>query len=68
MLANNNQAIIRRLAQNSLRTNRRTTVILLLTIGVATLLVFGVFTVGSTYLSLSRLQDTRLYGADTTSH
>lgn len=64
MLANNNQAILRRLAQNSLRTNRRTTVILLLTIVVATLLVFGVFTVGSTYLSLSRLQDTRLYGAD----
>lgn len=64
MLANNNRAIIVRLAKNQRRANRRGVAILLITIALATLLVFSVFTTGISYLQLGRLQDARLYGAD----
>lgn len=64
MLANNNRAIIARLAKNQRRANRRSVAILFTTIALATLLVFSVFTTGISYLQLGRLQDARLYGAD----
>lgn len=64
MLANNNRAIIARLAKNQRHANRRGVAILFITITLATLLVFSVFTTGISYLQLGRLQDARLYGAD----
>lgn len=64
MLANNNHQIIRRLARNNLRSEWRRTLILFVAIILATVLLFGVLTMGSTYLQLSRLQDTRAYGAE----
>lgn len=64
MLANNNRAILRRLARNELRREWKRTAVLFMAIVVATVLLFGVFTTGLSYLSLSRLQDTRLYGGE----
>ena len=64
MLANNNRALLRRLAWNGLRRDWKRTLVLFLAIVVATVLLFGVFTTGSSYLRLSRLQDTRIYGGE----
>lgn len=64
MLANNNRAILRRLARNELRREWKRAVVLFMAIVVATVLLFGVLTTGVSYLSLARLQDTRLYGGE----
>ena len=64
MLANNNRAILRRLALGELRSEWKRTLVLFVAIVLATVLLFGVFTTGLSYLSLSRLQDTRLYGGE----
>ena len=64
MLANNNRAILRRLARNELRREWKRTAVLFMAIVVATVLLFGVLTTGVSYLSLARLQDTRLYGGE----
>ena len=64
MLANNNKAIINKLAQNTVRTNKKQFLILFFTVALSAFLIFGVFTVGITYLDLSRLQNTRLFGAE----
>lgn len=64
MLANNNRRIIRRLARNNLRSEWRRTLLLFVAIVLATVLLFGVLTMGSTYLQLSRLQDTRVNGGE----
>lgn len=64
MLANNNRALLRRLAWNGLRRDWKRTLVLFLAIVVATVLLFGVFTTGLSYLRLARLQDTRLYGGE----
>ena len=63
MLANNNKAIITKLAGNNIRTNKTQYVILFLTIFLSAFMLFGVFTIGMTYLDSSRLQNTRLNGA-----
>ena len=64
MLANNNRAILRRLALGELRSEWKRTLVLFVAIVLATVLLIGVFTTGLSYLSLSRLQDTRLYGGE----
>lgn len=64
MLANNNRAVLRRLVRNSLRREWKQTGILFVAITLAALLLFSVFTTGLSYLSLARLQDTRLYGGE----
>lgn len=64
MLANNNKAIIKKLAKNSIRTNKKQYGILLFTIMLSAFLLFGVFTTGVAYLGASRLQNTRLNGAE----
>ena len=64
MLANNNKAIITKLAGNNIRTNKTQYVILFLTIFLSAFMLFGVFTIGMTYLDSSRLQNTRLNGAE----
>lgn len=64
MLANNNKLIINRLAKNTVRTNKRQFSILFITIMLSTFMLFSIFTIGLTYLNLSRLQNTRLYGSE----
>lgn len=64
MLTNNNKAIINKLAKNSVKTNKKQYVILFFTILLSSFMLFGVFTVGMTYLDASRLQNTRLNGAE----
>ena len=64
MLANNNKAIINKLAKNSVKTNKKQYGILFLTIILSAFMLFCVFTIGMTYLDSSRLQNTRLNGAE----
>lgn len=64
MLANNNRPVINKLAKNTIRTNRRQFLILFITIMLSAFMLFSVFTIGLTYLDLSRLQNTRLYGSE----
>ena len=64
MLANNNKAIINKLAKNSVKTNKKQYGILFLTILLSTFMLFCVFTIGMSYLDASRLQNTRLNGAE----
>lgn len=64
MLANNNQAVIARLARNSVKTNRKQYGILFFTILLSAFMLFCVFTIGTAYLEASRLQNTRLNGAE----
>ena len=60
MLANNNEAIINKLAKNSVKTNKKQYAILFFTIILSAFMLFCVFTIGMTYLNSSRLQNTRL--------
>lgn len=64
MLANNNKAIINKLAKNSVKTNKKQYTILFFTIILSAFMLFCVFTIGMTYLDSSRLQNTRLNGAE----
>lgn len=64
MLANNNKAIINKLAKNTIQTNKRKFGTLFFTVALSAFMLFSVFTIGITYLDLSRLQNTRLYGAE----
>lgn len=64
MLANNNKRIIRRLADRSLKRNRRRTVILFLSVLLSVFMIFSVFTVGITYFKAQKIQNIRLDGAD----
>ena len=64
MLANNNKAIINKLAKNTVKTNKKQFMILFFTVALSAFMIFGVFTIGITYLDLSRLQNTRLFGAE----
>lgn len=64
MLANNNEAIINKLAKNSVKTNKKQYAILFFTIILSAFMLFCVFTIGMTYLNSSRLQNTRLNGAE----
>ncbi len=63
MLANNNQKLIIKLAKNSIKSNKKQYRILFFTIVLSAIMLFSVFTIGITYLDSSRLQDTRLNGA-----
>lgn len=64
MLANNNKAIINKLAKNSVKTNKKQYAILFFTIILSAFMLFCVFTIGMAYLDSSRLQNTRLNGAE----
>ena len=64
MLGNNNKKILNKLAKNTLRRNKKQMSILFLTICLSAFMLFSVFTLGITYLDLSRQQDTRLNGAE----
>ena len=64
MLANNNKMIINKLAKNSVKSNKKQYGILFFTIVLSAFMLFCVFTIGWTYLDSSRLQNTRLNGAE----
>lgn len=64
MLRNNNKKILDKLAKYTLRRNKKQMGILFLTICLSAFMLFSVFTLGITYLDLSRQQDTRLNGAE----
>lgn len=64
MLRNNNREIIGKLAKNSMRTNRKQYGILFFTILLSAFMLLSVFTIGISYLASSRLQNTRLNGAE----
>ena len=64
MLSNDNKAIINKLAKNSVKSNKKKYGILFFTIVLSAFMLFCVFTIGLTYLDSSRLQNTRLYGAE----
>ena len=49
MLKNNNQAVVKRLAKNNLKSNRRRSLSMVLAIMLSSFLLFSVFTVGATY-------------------
>ena len=64
MLKNNNQAVVKRLAKNNLKSNRRRSFSMVLAIMLSSFLLFSVFTVGATYLKMQRQQNIRLNGAE----
>ena len=64
MLANNNQRVIRRMAIQSLKSNKRRSLIMFLAILLSAFMLFSVFTVGITYFKMQRVQNIRLNGAE----
>ena len=64
MLKNSNQAVVKRLAKNNLKSNRRRSFSMVLAIMLSSFLLFSVFTVGATYLKMQRQQNIRLNGAE----
>ena len=64
MRAKTHSAAIGKLAKNTLRSNKKQFSILFFTILLSTCMLFCVFTLGMTWLDLSRLQNTRLFGAE----
>lgn len=64
MLENNNQAVITRMAKRSLKSNRRRSIIMILSIALSAFMLFSVLTVGVTYFKMQRLQNVRMNGAD----
>lgn len=64
MLKNNNQAVVKRLVKNNLKSNRRRSLSMVLAIMLSSFLLFSVFTVGATYLKMQRQQNIRLNGAE----
>ena len=63
MLKNNNSMIIDTLAKKTIKNNKKSFSVLFFTIALSALMLFCVITIGITYLDLSRLQNTRLNGA-----
>ena len=64
MLKNPNQKVIKRMARNALKVNRRKTITLLLAILLSSFLVFTIFTVGDSYFRLQKIQNIRMSGAE----
>ena len=63
MLKNPNQKVIKRMAWNTLKTNRRKTITLFLAVLFSSFLVFTIFTVGDSYFRLQKIQNIRMSGA-----
>ena len=64
MLKNPNQKVIKRMAGNALKVNRRKTITLFLAVLLSSFLVFTIFTVGDSYFRLQKIQNIRMSGAD----
>ena len=63
MLKNPNQKVIRRMAVNTLKINRRRTVTLFLAVLLSSFMIFTIFTVGESYFRLQKIQNMRMSGA-----
>ena len=64
MLKNPNQKVIKRMAWNALKVNRRKTITLFLAVLLSSFLVFTIFTVGDSYFRLQKIQNIRMSGAE----
>ena len=64
MLKNPNQKVIKRMAGNALKVNRRKTITLFLAVLLSSFLVFTMFTVGDSYFRLQKIQNIRMSGAE----
>lgn len=64
MLRNNNQAVIAKMAKNSLKSNKQRNGILILAIILAVFMLFTVLTTGETYFRMQKTQNIRLQGGD----
>ncbi|MDO4338198.1 MAG: ABC transporter permease [Eubacteriales bacterium] len=64
MLKNPNQKVIKRMARNALKVNRRKTITLFLAVFLSAFLVFTIFTVGDSYFRLQKIQNIRMSGAE----
>ena len=63
-MENNNKKIICRMAMRALRHNRRRSILLFAAVALSSFMIFSVFTIGSTYYKMTRLQNIRMNGAD----
>ena len=63
MLKNPNQKVIRKMAVNTLKINRRRTVTLFLAVLLSSFMIFTIFTVGESYFRLQKIQNMRMSGA-----
>ena len=64
MLKNPNQKVIRKMAWNNLKENKRKTITLFLTVLLSSFMIFTIFTVGNSYFKLQKIQNIRISGAD----
>ncbi|MGL6201343.1 MAG: FtsX-like permease family protein [Lachnospiraceae bacterium] len=64
MLRNNNKAVVARMAKNSLKSNKRRSITMILAVLLSSFMLFSVFTVGVTYFKMLRIQNIRLNGAE----
>ena len=64
MLKNPNQKVIKRMAGNALKVNRRKTITLFFAVLLSSFLVFTIFTVGDSYFRLQKIQNIRMSGAE----
>lgn len=64
MLKNPNQKVIKRMAWNAIKENRRKTITLFLAVLLSSFLVFTIFTVGDSYFRLQKIQNIRMSGAE----
>ena len=64
MLKNPNQKVIKRMAWNAIKVNRRKTITLFLAVILSSFLVFTIFTVGDSYFRLQKIQNIRMSGAE----
>lgn len=63
MLKNPNQKVIKKMARNALKVNKRKTITLFLAVLLSSFLVFTIFTVGDSYFRLYKIQNIRMSGA-----
>lgn len=63
-MENKNKKIICRMAMRALRHNRRRSILLFAAVALSSFMIFSVFTIGSTYYKMTRLQNIRMNGAD----
>ncbi len=63
MLKNNNMAIVLRMAKKSLKSNKRRSLTMILSVLLSSFMLFSVLTIGATYFKMAQLQNIRLAGA-----
>ena len=64
MLKNNNEKVISRMAKQSLKSNRRRSLIMVIAVVLSAFMLFSVFTVGITYFKMQKVQNLRLNGGE----